>query len=366
MVALFAMALSAQANEIQSVRITISVNGHEEVQEIPESGMPEVDLTDEATTSFIIKKVEVTASSGTALNSVELVATMYNTSDGTPSSADAWRRMELKQSNEDKATWVLDMGDGIDLIEDGEGGKTKTFELYVQGKNSSSADVFYNNGGNNYKIKFSTDASNAWKVKFYKKTTAGLNLKVDGEDMNINYTGDFVREQYYGWNPGEIGSLVIDGFDVTISCNDGVSIQSVSLQYKVYEEGSEGSWSGLEATLTDSSDEWNEDEKQTSHKRKYAASGLARNVASGLKTDTNYVLELMYQVVTTDGDYIFISRGVNNDTFGFTVKEATGIEDISSESESAPSTRYNLNGQPVDEDYTGIVIENGKKVIIVK
>ena len=41
---------------------------------------------------------------------------------------------------------------------------------------------------------------------------------------------------------------------------------------------------------------------------------------------------------------------------------SSGIEEISDD--KAPKLRYNLQGQPVGDDYRGIVIENGKKVLI--
>ena len=41
---------------------------------------------------------------------------------------------------------------------------------------------------------------------------------------------------------------------------------------------------------------------------------------------------------------------------------ATGISSV--ESKQQPSVRYNLAGQKVGADYKGVVIENGKKVVV--
>lgn len=43
--------------------------------------------------------------------------------------------------------------------------------------------------------------------------------------------------------------------------------------------------------------------------------------------------------------------------------ESSGIDEIPVD-DGAPRERYNLQGQPVDDDYRGIIIENGKKILI--
>ena len=43
--------------------------------------------------------------------------------------------------------------------------------------------------------------------------------------------------------------------------------------------------------------------------------------------------------------------------------ESSGIDEITVD-DGAPRVRYNLQGQPVDDGYRGIVIENGKKILV--
>ena len=43
--------------------------------------------------------------------------------------------------------------------------------------------------------------------------------------------------------------------------------------------------------------------------------------------------------------------------------ESSGIDEIPAD-DDAPRVRYNLHGQPVNDDYRGIVIENGKKILV--
>lgn len=362
--AVMAIGANAQSNVIQSLQITTSVNGQEQVQDIPASGMPEVDLTDEPTTSLIIKKIVVTTSSANALSSLEFVATMYTSTDGTPASEDEWRRMPLQQPNPSQATWVLDMGEGIDLVDGIDGDKIKTFEFYLQGKTPSSADAFYNNGGADYKIKFTKGGEGEASVKFYKEGTARIGLKIDGEDWETSYTGDFIREKYYGWNPDEISSLEISSFYVTFSYNDGVGINGARLLYKVYEEGSDADWKSLEGTMTSNYDTWDEKEQISHHKMAYSAEKLACDVTSGLSENTNYILEIKYQVETADGKYYYISKGMKDDKFAFSLKKGAGISLTSSKQALIPSVRFNLSGQPVGNDFKGIVIENNRKIIV--
>lgn len=224
-------------------------------------------------------------------------------------------------------------------------------EFYIVANNSIS----WNNGGDNYKIKFSTGGEAEAKVKFYKDGTAGINIIADSEEKDITYTGDFVREKWYGWQPGEVSSLVIDDIDVTISCEDGSLIKSVSMQYKVYEEGQAAQWNTLEATLYSTG-------SGSSH-RHYKAENLAIDVVKGLTSGKNYTLEIAYLVETTEGQNIYLSKGLKNDKFNFTVKEGTGVNEVAAEGAKVSGKCYNAAGQQVNADSNGMLIQDGKKVI---
>lgn len=70
--------------------------------------------------------------------------------------------------------------------------------------------------------------------------------------------------------------------------------------------------------------------------------------------DFEHIAEVVVDVAddTTLGEVIYMPAG-----------GTTGITDVKSEAISS-SGRYNILGQPVDENYRGIVIENGKKVLV--
>ena len=152
--AVFAFAWSVKADEITGLKLTISHNGGPAfTQEFPSSGWEEFVIT-EQTTSLVISKVEVETSG--SIQAVMFNAVMYSASEGGPKNADEWRTMPLENIGNGK--WVLDMDEGVDLIEPDwlNKPKTKTFEFYVQGTNGSGNQIFYDNGGAHYKVTFST------------------------------------------------------------------------------------------------------------------------------------------------------------------------------------------------------------------
>ena len=246
----------------------------------------------------------------------------------------------------------LGFPDGVELVEPSMSSDPRYLEFYIVANNSIS----WNNGGENYKIKFSTAGEAEAKVKFYKDGTAGINISANGEEeKEITYTGDFVREKWYGWQPGEVSSLVIDDIYVAISCEDGVGISSVSMQYKVYEDGQDASWNTLETYQFSS--------KASSSKRMYRAEGLAKDVTTGLTSGKNYTLEIMYQVVTTENEYFFLAKGTHNDKFTFTFTGSTGVNGVAAEGAKFAGKCYNIAGQQVNANYEGLQIIDGKKVI---
>ena len=361
-VALFATALSAfSEDKIKSLKLTISYNGEQFTQSFDASGFQMLDLTAEFTNSMIIKKVEV-QTQGT-VSDVVFVATM-NPADETPNS-DNWVNMPL-QWNKDGEGWVLDFGDGIELTKEIEDSQPRIFQFYVQAKNSAGSDIFYNNGGETYKVKFTYQGggNENWKVKFYKDGTAGLGLLVNGEQWSTMYNGSVIRETGYGWNPGEVSSFILEAFYLTFIVNDNVNVEDVSIQYRVYEEGSTPSqWNGISGTLQTAKDVWNSDKNRYDHKRSYIGENLARNVLNGLILGKNYVLDVMYQVKTTDGGYVMFGKEAEGTSFHFTPVEGGGSSQ-QDDAVSAMTVTLTEDGvETTDYDVSGgsLVTEKGCK-----
>jgi len=350
-VALVAIAMGAQAQSITSLKAKVSINGGAVMeQELPATGFTIVDLTTMgATTSFVIKDIIVETS-----GSVSNVSFWVRVQKVDTSKPHEFTEVPLTYES---GVWHLSAStleqlgfpDGVELVEPSMSSDPRYLEFYIVANNSIS----WNNGGDNYKIKFSTGGEAEAKVKFYKDGTAGINIIADSEEKDITYTGDFVREKWYGWQPGEVSSLVIDDIDVTISCEDGSLIKSVSMQYKVYEEGQTAQWNTVEASL------WSTSDKH----RHYKAENLAIDVVKGLTSGKNYTLEIAYLVETTEGQNFFLAMGTHNDKFNFTVKEGTGINEVAAEGAKVSGKCYNAAGQQVSADSNGLTIQAGKKVI---
>ena len=289
---------------IQNLKLTIRLNGGEAfTEELPAEGFPVVDLTDEQTTSLIIEKVEVQTI--TSVSDVYFLGTMYSTNGG--SSGDEWREFEME--NKSNGRWMLYFGEGVELVEEDWIGqnKMKTFEFYVKAKDDSGNDIYYNNGGEDYKVIFTTSEGGNSKIQFLKENTAELDLRYNGESYPFLFDdkGNRTPEDQLG----QISSLVIDQFFVLFKCENGVNADDVSLQYRVYEEGQEpeGGWNRIDA----------QQYLNQGDNIKYCyATELNWDVTNGLEPGKNYVLEADYQVIA-DGEYFFLAKGKEGSKFRF-------------------------------------------------
>jgi len=316
---------------IKNLILTVRLNGGEAfTQEIPAEGFPVVDLTDEQTTSLIIEKIEVQAIE--SVSDVSFLGTMYSTNSG--SSGDEWREYNMEYKSNGR--WMLYFGEGVELVEEDWIGqnKTKTFEFYVQGTSDSGNQVFYNNGGANYKVTFSTGNGASDKIQFLKENTAELDLRFNGE------SNPFLFDDKGNRTPddqlGEISSLVIDQFFILFKCESGVSTKDVSLQYRVYEEGQEpeGGWNRIDA----------QQYLNQGDNIKYCyATELNWDVTNGLEPNKNYILEAHYQIVA-DGEYFFLGKGKEGSKFRFTLTENTLQDEIY----SVILTIQHNNGEPYE------------------
>ena len=348
---------------IKSFKLTINCDGEVFTESFPSEGWPSHTI-DGQTSSLKIMRAEVEAD--IPLSYVGFCATMYDAEDGWQHDNDAWVWIELVDQG--NGTWVLDMGDGKELVESEwlTKNKTKTFEFFIQAGDSSGNEYKYANGiseygyDNNYKVTFSTGEGGGgdqnWKVKFYKESTASLSLLVNGESQSYVFDGDATR--WPGVQPDAAYSLAIDGYQVSFIHNDNVSVNDVSLQYKVYEEGGDGQWNGIGAMQSYTQEIYNPEKDRMEHQVVCYAQGLGRDVTSGLEFGKNYVLEVIYQVIA-DKDYFFLGRDKEGSLFRFYFDSETGIRVLPQR--WSEEGAYNLAGQRVGKDYKGIMISKGRK-----
>ncbi|MBP3712557.1 MAG: hypothetical protein J6I86_08825 [Bacteroidaceae bacterium] len=308
----FFLTENTSQEEIYSVILTLSHNGGEpfEMYFDHENAVP-LNLEGQ-TTSLKIMKAEVWTSDG--IRSVDVVGTMYNTENGGPSGSNEWRTIPLSQSG--SGYWMLDFGkEGYEIVEDEwlNSSESKTFQFYVKGQDGSGNDVFYNNGGANYKVTFSTGEGDDWKVKFLDEVTAELDLRVNDELWVYAFYGDGSRDP--SEQPGRLSSLTIEQFDIIFRVKEGLSTKDVSLQYKVYEEGhaDEGWWNRIDAQQYFN---------QGNNIMYCHAENLGWQVADGLEVGKNYVLEVYYQVVVDGENYVF-GKDKEDCKFRFTIDDGS-------------------------------------------
>ena len=313
---------SSSTDAITNMKLTIKHNGENAfTQEFPASGFSTVDLTDETTSSLIINKVEAAAPAD--ITEVKFVATMYNS--GFSSSDEEWREIPLAKQND--GTWVME--GQYELVENESKDKTKIFEFYLKATDSQGNSVYYNNGGQNYKVtyKIGGGESSDWKIKVYSENTANIGLNIDGEAWSTSYTGNAIRERYYGWDPGEVSSIKIDNFSLSFIRNDDVTIDNVKLKYRVYEaDATGGDWSSITANLSSYGDVYNKDKDVTEHYMTFDASDLSQDVTSGLESGKDYVLEVYYKVTTTDGSTIDFGKDKEGMKFNFSIATASTVK----------------------------------------
>ncbi|MBQ6760993.1 MAG: hypothetical protein IJP47_06205 [Prevotella sp.] len=268
-----------------------------------------------------------------------LLNSMNITTTGTFDNVTLW--VNMHKEGEDKNEWhdVSATPDGagnwtftgpIDLYELAGDDGNWLLKFYVEGI-SGGTSVKDDDNGAYYLFNFTIASGGSgggsdWTVKYYAQSTATLDLTWNGTtNRNYVYNGDGIREQYYGENPGEVGSLVINGFTTRFIYNKdaGVGIQSVTLQYRINVDGAEGEWNGLNGTLDKEETIWNPEKERYEYRRIYSANNLNLDVVYvyGLEPGHNYELQLMYQIVTTAGDYIFMRQGANDMKLAFTVTE---------------------------------------------
>ena len=289
---------------IKNLILTIRLNGGEAFnQEIPAEDFPVVDLTDEQTTSLIIEKIEVQAVE--SVSEVVFCGTMYSTNGGP--SGDEWR--EFNMEDKSNGRWMLYFGEGVELVEEDWIGqnKTKTFEFYVKAKDYASNDIYYNNGGEDYKVIFTTGEGGGSKIRFIGENAGTIVLRADNN--MLNYTFDDKGNRTPDNQPGEVNSLSIEQFGIMFQYADGVNIDNVSLQYRVYEEGhaDEVWWNRIDVMSFS---------EQGNNVIYCYTQKVQSEVTNGLELGKNYILEVNYQVVA-DGEYFFLGKDKEDSKFRF-------------------------------------------------
>ena len=337
------------SNGITRFELFVKLNGSQEDTrvEFPASGYPVTDMTSQPATSIVINVAKV--STNIDMRSVKVKGTVYKQG----SSPEEWRDIPLVDQGGGK--WRLD-GIGADLIDPKMDSSPRVFEFYVKAEASSDGHAYYyNNGGENYKLIFVKDGGTSSTISFPSTGAATLTLNVNGKQRTqYNYNGNGQRNPTV--QPGELGSLVIESFSFEmIRGNADVNVTSGSLQYRVYKSGKEdGNWNSIEGNLTDWKDA-QENLRTTARK-----DNANVNVAQGLSVG-EYTLEIKYQCVA-NGEYYNLPDQAGSNRYNFSISTTGVVELQAAGKKKGKVQRFNLAGQPVGDNYRGVVVEDGKLI----
>ena len=315
-------AMTAAAQSITGATFTYTFNGVQTTMGCLPSGCETEDLTSTVAENLKIDAVVVQTSG--YISDLKMYAANYKSGEKDPEIVD----VPLIQRGDIwyiPAEFIQRMDDGYLVKDNNKSTATRYFTFYFVANEDDKNPIIYDNGGNYYSIRYKTDDGQGGgggetdNITFYDTNTATLTLLVTGgKDSYITYTynGDGTRDIQD--NPGELSSLYIDNFTLRLQrSSSNLEIESVSVQYKVFEEGSDAQWNTMNYS-------YQEDEGGNILNKKYTGVAATQNLAEGLKPGKTYVLQIKYQVVDNKKNYYFFTPSSWYGEYRFSVKEEGG------------------------------------------
>ena len=290
---------------------------------------------------------------------------IYNSSYTEPN-YDDWKQPVSATKTADN-TWTATSTEGIDLLNGLYKGSSYVIEFYFEASDGSNT-VYYKNGEQNYKVQFTVANNNDAQVTLQQgSNAAGIGLKLNGIALNVKYDSDLNRTP-----AGDLSDLVPEVTTASITSWFAKFVykklisstsRDASMQYRVYEQGMEGTWNRVDYSSSGMSaggGVFNFTVEKTN---------LDINLLENTEPGKTYVLEIMYQFIDNTGSepaYYFFGRDNANCRATFKVASSTGISSIhhSPFTIDSDAPMYNLAGQKVGKGYKGIIIRNGKKVVM--
>lgn len=318
-------AIAAGAQSITNATLSYSFNNEARRISFPASGYSTLDLSETVAENFKIDAITVQTSG--PVNDVTMYGAQYKSGDKDPEIIEIPLVAQEAQAGDGNVWWYIpaeifeyNMDNGW-IVKDNDRSTATRYLTFYFVANKDKSPAYYNNGGDNYSIRFRTEdgqggGGQSGDITFYDKNTATLNLTMTGGwSSNITYTyaGDGSRD--ISDQPGGVSSLEISGFTLRLQrVSADLEIGSVSVQYKVYQEGSDGQWNTLNY-------DFQEDEGGNILNKKYTCTTSTQNLAAGLKQGPTYILEVKYQIVDKSGNYYFFTP---SQVYKFSVNEGGG------------------------------------------
>ena len=320
-------AMTAGAQSIVSATFTYTLNGKQSSIECPASGIDVVDLSGTVAENLKIDGVSVKTSGN--ITDVKMLAANYKSGAKEEDVMKDIVDVPLTQNGDTwyiPAEFIQRMDDGYLVKDNNKSTATRYFSFYFVANEDAENPIVYNNGGTYYSICYKTDdgqsgGGQTGNITFYDTNTATLTLLVTGGKDSYSYTtytynGDGTRDIQD--NPGELSSLYIDNFTLRMQrSSTNLEIESVSVQYKVFEEGSDAQWNTMNYS-------YQEDEGGNILNKKYTGVAATQDLAEGLKPGKTYVLQVKYQIVDNKKNYYFFTPSSWYGEYRFSVKEEGG------------------------------------------
>lgn len=293
---------------INSFSIVINMGHENEEQAIPESGMPEVDLTENGTNAegfFVIDGFKATTTGD--MTAVKMFGAVY-LAEGQ---ANQWHEVVAQKVND--GNWQA-TGQNIDLLKDLVVGNTYILEVYLEATDAEGNKYYYNNDGANYKVRFMVGEQQE-PVTFYDQETAGLGLTINGTLVDFTLNGDGTKTP--DGHLGAVQSLSIDNFWVRCLRDSGVELGDVSLQWRLLSNNSIiNDWNRVDY-------QYQNDEDGNKLKKFFGADNLYIDLMPQCETGQDYTLEVMYQLIDSHtGQYYFFAKNQEVGRFYFSVGNA--------------------------------------------
>ena len=342
--ALMLTAMAAVAQSITNATLSYSFNGEGSRVSFPASGFDVLDLSETVAENFKIDAITVQTSG--PVNDVTMYAAQYESGGKDPEIIEIPLVAQEAQAGDGTVYWVIPaeiFEDNMDngwIVQNNDRSTATRYLTFYFVANKDKTPAYYNNGGNNYSIRFRTEGKGGGvgqsdNISFYDTSTAALTLSMTGgkfSDVTYTYGGDGSRD--ISDQPGGVSSLQISNFTLRLKrASADLEIASVSVQYKVYEEGSnkqDVQWNRMEYTEQ-------EDEGGDILAKKYVGTRATQDLTKGLKQGTSYVLEVIYQVVDKRGNYYFFTPSSWYGEYKFSVNDSGG-------GGGGESVRGDLNG----------------------
>jgi hypothetical protein len=315
----------AVAQSITNATLSYSFNGEGSRVSFPESGFSTLDLSETVAENFKIDAITVQTSG--PVNDVTMYGAQYKSGDKDPEIIEIPLAAQEAQAGDGNVWWYIpaeifeyNMDNGWIVQNNDRSTATRYLTFYFVA-NRYKTPAYYNNGGDNYSIRFRTEGKGggggqSGDITFYDKNTATLSFSMTGgwsSDLTYTYNGDGSRD--ISDQIGGVNSLEISGFTLRLQRSSAdLEINSVSVQYKVYQEGSDGQWNTLNY-------DFQEDEGGNILAKKYTGTTSTQNLAAGLKQGPTYIVEVKYQVVDKSGNYYFFTP---SNVCKFSVNEGGG------------------------------------------